>query len=183
MYTDCLLVILISLASALLSEGISYLLIYRTEEYKRLKRNIDQLSRKIDKKRDAVMPADKARGKEKRVAALDELLKAKGRDMAMIKFKSTFFVLFTFISVFGLLNNLFDGRPVAKLPFAPLPLIQGITHRNLPGQDMTECSMLFIYILCSMSIRSSVQRFFGFTPPKGAGNPFAPPGAAGPSPW
>jgi hypothetical protein len=47
----------------------------------------------------------------------------------------------------------FDGRIVARLPFVPISWIQGLSHRNLPGDDYTECSFIFLYILCTMSIR------------------------------
>jgi len=47
----------------------------------------------------------------------------------------------------------FDGRVVAKLPFVPISFIQGLSHRNLAGEDYTDCSFIFLYILCTMSIR------------------------------
>ena len=47
----------------------------------------------------------------------------------------------------------FDGRVVAKLPFVPISWFQGLSHRNLPGSDYTDCSFIFLYILCTMSIR------------------------------
>ncbi len=47
----------------------------------------------------------------------------------------------------------FDGHVVAKLPFEPFSLIQGLSHRNLMGTDPTDCSFIFLYILCTMSIR------------------------------
>ena len=42
---------------------------------------------------------------------------------------------------------------VAKLPFEPFALLRGISHRNLMGSDFTDCSFIFLYILCTMSIR------------------------------
>ena len=30
---------------------------------------------------------------------------------------------------------------------------KGLSHRNLLGDDMTDCSFIFLYILCTMSIR------------------------------
>ncbi len=57
-------------------------------------------------------------------------------------------LMFTFFSHFS-----FDGRVVAKLPFVPLSYIQGLSHRNLLGEDYTDCSFIFLYILCTMSIR------------------------------
>ena len=55
----------------------------------------------------------------------------------------------------------FDGRVVAKLPFTPISWLQGISHRNLIGEDYTDCSFIFLYILCTMSIRqvSSIQSY------------------------
>ncbi|RLN43370.1 fb27 [Panicum miliaceum] len=40
--------------------------------------------------------------------------------------------------VFGLLNSLFEGRAVAKLPFAPVPLVQRMSHRGLLGNNPTD---------------------------------------------
>ena len=47
----------------------------------------------------------------------------------------------------------FDGKVVAKLPFEPITLLRGISHRNLMGSDYTDCSFIFLYILCTMSVR------------------------------
>ena len=53
----------------------------------------------------------------------------------------------------NILFSSFDGRVVAHLPFTPISWLQGISHRNLLGKDYTECSFIFLYILCTMSIR------------------------------
>uniref|UniRef100_A0AAZ1XH33 Calcium load-activated calcium channel n=1 Tax=Oreochromis aureus TaxID=47969 RepID=A0AAZ1XH33_OREAU len=63
--------------------------------------------------------------------------------------KSMFTIGFCFTALMGI----FDGRVVAKLPFVPLSYIQGLSHRNLLGEDYTDCSFIFLYILCTMSIR------------------------------
>lgn len=55
----------------------------------------------------------------------------------------------------------FDGRVVAFLPFQPISLVQNLTHRNLPGEDYTECSFIFLYILSTMSIRQ--VNYFQYT--------------------
>ena len=51
----------------------------------------------------------------------------------------------------------FDGRVVAKLPFVPISLLQGLSHRNIRGEDYTDCSFIFFYIICTMSIRQVRQ--------------------------
>ena len=62
----------------------------------------------------------------------------------------------------------YEGLVLARLPFTPFSFIQGITHRNLPGTDMSDCCVVFIYMLCSMSIKPSLQRALGQNPPKTA---------------
>uniref|UniRef100_A0A8B9UMK3 Calcium load-activated calcium channel n=1 Tax=Anas zonorhyncha TaxID=75864 RepID=A0A8B9UMK3_9AVES len=77
----------------------------------------------------------------------------------------------------------FDGRVVAKLPFIPLSYIQGLSHRNLLGEDYTDCSFIFLYILCTMSIRQNIQKMLGLAPSraatKQAGGFLGPPPQAG----
>lgn len=60
----------------------------------------------------------------------------------------------------------FDGKVIAKLPFEPFSFLQGLSHRNLPGNDYKDASMVFIYALSSIAIRSNLQKLFGFTPPQ-----------------
>lgn len=43
-----------------------------------------------------------------------------------------------------------------------------MSHRGLKGEDATDCSMAFLYLLCSISIRTNLQKFLGFSPPRGA---------------
>jgi hypothetical protein len=60
------------------------------------------------------------------------------------------------------LGTHFQGQVVAKLPFVPFSLIQGITHRNIDGTDFTDCSYLFIYILSAFLWRSNIKKLMGF---------------------
>jgi len=39
-----------------------------------------------------------------------------------------------------------------------------MSHRGLGGSDVTDCSMTFIYVLCSISIRAHVQKALGWSP-------------------
>ncbi|KAL6627641.1 hypothetical protein ACP70R_031367 [Stipagrostis hirtigluma subsp. patula] len=39
-----------------------------------------------------------------------------------------------------------------------------MSHRGLPGNDPTDCSMVFLYFLCSMSIRTNLQKLLAFAP-------------------
>jgi hypothetical protein len=58
----------------------------------------------------------------------------------------------------------FEGRVVAKLPFEPISWIRGLSHRNLNGEDFTDCSFIFLYVLCTMSTRQNLQKLLGVEP-------------------
>lgn len=90
---------------------------------------------------------------KKKIEREEERLKNNNRDLSLVKMKSMFAIGFAFTALLSMFNSIFDGRIVARLPFVPISWIQGLSHRNLPGNDYTECSFIFLYILCTMSIR------------------------------
>ncbi|XP_051148963.1 uncharacterized protein LOC127263786 [Andrographis paniculata] len=169
-YSDSLTVLGISVCTALVCEAISWLLIYRTASYKSLKSSIDKASKKLEtmKTTDAASTVLKKSSKTKKIDRVETSLKESSRDLSMFKFKSGAVVALVLFMVFGLLNSLFEGKVVAKIPFVPIRLVQKMSHRGLPGDDMTDCSMAFLYLLCSISIRTNLQKFLGFAPPRGA---------------
>jgi Integral membrane protein EMC3/TMCO1-like len=68
------------------------------------------------------------------------------------------FTLFT-------LKASYDSVVLARLPFMPFSFITGITHRNLPGDDMRDAGILFIYALCSLAIKPNLQKLLGHEMP------------------
>jgi hypothetical protein len=188
MWAPVVVVLGVAVASAFLAEAISWLLIYRTDSYKNLKEKVEILTKKrkqhfcgvclslaVDSEKEKTTTVLKKKIHERKLSALEEQLKEKSKDMAMAKLKSTAFVAVVLLGVFAMLNRWFDGTRVARLPFEPPRFMRSMTHRNLPGEDYRDCSMAFLYFLCSMSIRPNVQKALGFAPPRGAPNPFAPP--------
>ncbi|XP_046482480.1 calcium load-activated calcium channel isoform X1 [Neodiprion pinetum] len=116
---------------------------------------------------------------KKKIEREEERLKNNNRDLSLVKMKSMFAIGFAFTALLSMFNSIFDGRVVARLPFTPISWIQGLSHRNLPGDDYMECSFIFLYILCTMSIRQNIQKLLGFAPSRTAskqsGSIFGPP--------
>jgi uncharacterized membrane protein (DUF106 family) len=180
-YSDSLTVVIISLFTAVVCEAISWLLIYRTTSYKSLKSSIDKASKKLETMKtdnsssssSSAIPSSSSKpllkkSKTKKIDRVESSLKESSRDLSLFKFKSGAVVAVVLFVVFGFLNSLFEGKAVAKIPFVPIRLVQKMSHRGLQGEDMTDCSMAFLYFLCSISIRTNLQKFLGFSPPRGA---------------
>ncbi|THU49682.1 hypothetical protein C4D60_Mb06t12110 [Musa balbisiana] len=169
-YADSLVVVGISVCTAFLCEAISCLLIYRTSTCKSLRSSIDKASKKLDSMKSTSAPSSSSvsssSSRAKKMDRVETSLKDATRDLSHSKFKSGAVVAAVLFVVFGLLNSLFEGRVVAKLPFAPIPLVLKMSHRGLPGTDPTDCSMVFLYFLCSISIRTNLHKFLGFAPPE-----------------
>lgn len=182
MIEDTILILLIAVLTALFSEGLTYLLIYRTEKYKKLTAEVEKNSKKLEKKKETVTDISKQGGQKKKIERVEEKLKSHNRDLSMVKMKSMFAIGFTFTALMGMFNSIFDGRIVAKLPFTPIPFLQGLSHRNVRGEDYTDCSFIFFYILCTMSIRQNIQKVLGFAPSRAVskvgGGLFSPPQAS-----
>ncbi|KAK2179752.1 hypothetical protein NP493_474g03022 [Ridgeia piscesae] len=168
MYADTLLILFISVATAVFGEGLTWLLVYRTEKYKKLKAEVEKQSKKLEKQKEMVVGDTTERSHKKKLERQEERLKTNNRDLSMVKMKSMFATGFAFTALLSMFNSIFDGRTVAKLPFVPISWLRSISHRNLMGEDYTDCSFIFLYILCTMSIRQNIQKLLGFAPTRAA---------------
>lgn len=55
---------------------------------------------------------------------------------------------------------------MARLPFKPIGLFQNLTHNDLEGDDFTQCSVAFLYLLTLLSLRNSIRKLLGFKRPR-----------------
>jgi hypothetical protein len=133
-YLSSLEIILASCVSASLSEFLSWLLIYRTEPYKKLKRSIDQTSRKVERKKEVeshylgshgyivtcgshvllqvtgTIQTDRKKSAEKKISKAEDNLKAMNQAMMLVKMKSTVAVGITMLSIFSAISAAYDGQ-------------------------------------------------------------------------
>ncbi|GMT12663.1 hypothetical protein PFISCL1PPCAC_5831, partial [Pristionchus fissidentatus] len=182
MLADALLVVAIAFCTALLGEGLTWVMVYRHDEYKRLKSEMEKRQKKLDKKKETVVGDDSKTGKRK-IEREEEKLKTTNRDFSMFKMKSMFAIGLVFTALLSTFSSIFEGKVVAKLPFVPFSMIQGFSHRSLTGDDYTDCSFIFLYILCTMTIRTNLQKLLGVAPSRAmakqqGGGFFTPPAAA-----
>ena len=81
MWADSLLILVISVFTALLGEGLTWLLVYRTEKYQKLKVEIEKQTKKLEKKKEAHGDATLDRTQKKKMDREEERLKSTNRDL------------------------------------------------------------------------------------------------------
>ncbi|XP_025940406.1 calcium load-activated calcium channel isoform X2 [Apteryx rowi] len=130
MFADTLLIVFISVCTALLAEGITWVLVYRTDKYKRLKAEVEKQSKKclklkpvfyflektallvisrrafaVEKKKETITESA-GRQQKKKIERQEEKLKNNNRDLSMVRMKSMFAIGFCFTALMGMFNSM-----------------------------------------------------------------------------
>ncbi|KAK4524680.1 hypothetical protein GAYE_SCF05G2583 [Galdieria yellowstonensis] len=155
-----------TLAICSFSEGILYLLVYRTEDYQRKIAHFHDLHRKLEKERNAIVTYDRRRAQERKISNLEESVKAASADMNLAKMKVNLAISALYFLFYRFLNALFQRQVMARLPFVPIKWLWGMTHRNLEGDDYRDCSFVFLYTLASMFLKAILSKAMGTAPPR-----------------
>ena len=161
---DSIKIIALAIFTNLFAEYLTWLFIYRKKDYKENKKQMDILSKKLEINKESVKGKNKQL--DKKIKIQENELKYMGYEMMKIKFISMIIIgLFTFFFI-SLFNGLFQGIVVAKIPFVPFTLLRRLSHRNILSNDYTDCSFVFLYLLCNISFRPIIQKMLGFAPPR-----------------
>ena len=160
--TDTIKIIVLAIFTNLFAEFLTWMFIYRTKKYKERKKQMDILSKKLEINKESIKA--KSKQLDKKIKQQENELKYMGYEMMKIKFISMIIIgLFTFFFI-SLFNGLFQGIVVAKIPFVPFKLLRGLSHRGILSNDFTDCSFIFLYVLCNISFRPIIQKMLGFAP-------------------
>ena len=145
------LVSLYAVICSYISEFVTKYFVTSNSQYQ----SFNELIKKTDEKMKKLSFYDKKREK------LEKDKKDYQQKIAFIKFKPMIINLVVLIASSILVNQLFTPIKVASLPFEPFKFVQRITHRNLPGENMTDCSVFFFYILVRLAIKPIIAKIMG----------------------
>jgi len=160
-------ILCISFVSALLTEALSWLFIYRKAWYITLVENLEREQKKLDRWKDDDSGGAKAgrSDKTKKIKTKEDRVKEMHKQLQAMKMMSSVVMGLGMVTVFSVLSNMYDAKVVAKLPFIPFGFITSLSHRNIPGDDLSDASYIFLYAISSMAIKANLQKALGFTPP------------------
>jgi hypothetical protein len=91
--------------TASLAEGLTWLLVYRTEKYQKLKAEVDRQSRKLEKRKEAFGETVTSKNQKRRLNLEEEKLKSNNRDLSAVRMKSMMAIGFCFTALLGTLNS------------------------------------------------------------------------------
>lgn len=157
---ELLTIVAIGFTTTAVSEFLTWLFVHRKSDYKMLLKNISNLKKKISKHED-----DNIQKQNKKKNQMEDRLQLMNSELSMKKFKSSIIVGVLMLITVSYFSKKYSGQIVAKLPFYPIALIRGLTHRGIDGTDYYECSFIFIYILSTMVVRANLQKILGTEQP------------------
>eukprot|EP00792_Barthelona_sp_PAP020_P010144 TRINITY_DN3426_c0_g1_i1.p1 TRINITY_DN3426_c0_g1~~TRINITY_DN3426_c0_g1_i1.p1 ORF type:complete len:183 (+),score=37.45 TRINITY_DN3426_c0_g1_i1:37-585(+) len=159
------IIVLISVSTSIIVEIISWFAVYRTENYQSLRNRAEKLTKEFERfQADPTLAQRKSEAKRKQHVE-SNLQEVHRKLLFRTLLTNVLLGVVTFV-IYRIIRSKFSGIVVAKLPFQPIGIIRGMTHRGLEGNDYTECSFVFIYSLLSMSFRQTLKKFLDNVPPK-----------------
>lgn len=165
--SDVFVVLLIAVCCGIVSEFLSWLLVYRTDKFQVLHKELKVLYEKVQKEKEEGLLSKLSQKKGKRRISNKELYMQKTKEMNMSKTKSNLITGLIFMTMMPLLFNLFEGVSVAILPFKPIFPFTLLTHSGLQTKSTYHCSSTFIYTVVLMLTRQNIQKYLGYAPPGG----------------
>lgn len=123
MWADTLLIVFISICTALLGEGLTWLMVYRTEKYQKLKSEVEKQSKRrkfelvstvfyflifyaLVEKRKEIHGDSLDKQHKKKIEREEERLKNNNRDLSLVKMKSMFAIGFAFTALLSMFNSM-----------------------------------------------------------------------------
>ncbi len=120
--------------------------------------------------RSNLIPVDKIKSYEKGVARMESELKDATSKMNGMKLTTNIGSAIAFFFLYRQVAAYWTGVAVATLPFYPLRIVQNLSHRGVPGNNLRDCSFGLIYTLCTMGLKQNIPKLLGVTPPRSAYN-------------
>jgi len=147
----------------LASEIILYLWCYSTPSFRTINASITRQSRKLETLK--LASTFSAQPKSKKAERLEKGMKQEAtKELAVLKVKQTIVSVVGAVGMFFILNRLYSGQVIAKLPFEAAWPVSKVAHRTLDNPVANDCAVTFIYVLCQTGIRMNLQHFLSWGP-------------------
>lgn len=127
------------------------------------------LSGVVAKEDAKVVSLDRRRAHEKNIERIEDALKTASQRMDAQKVKTNLMSAAVFFLLYRVVAAAWKGVVVARLPFIPIKMIEGLSRRGLvEREDQYACAFGLIYMLCTIGVKANIPKLLGFVSPKSA---------------
>ena len=105
--SETIKILLAGILATISSELIQYVLIYSKQEYKDLKKQVEDLSIRIENQKDMLISKARQKQNEKKNNQLENQFKIKNQEMSSYRLMSTMIVGFFMVIIISSLNTVF----------------------------------------------------------------------------
>ncbi len=85
--------------------GLTWLMVYRTDKYKKLKAEVERQCKRLEKRKELIGETNDKQQKKK-LEREEEKLKNHNRDLSLVKMKSMFAIGFAFTALLSMFNSM-----------------------------------------------------------------------------
>lgn len=115
-----------------------------------------------------VVSLDKRKQHERSIERIEDDLKSTSQLMDAQKFKTNLLSGIAFFVLYRVVAAIWTGTVVARLPFIPVKMVEGLSRRGLTDEDQYACAFGLIYTLCTIGVKGNIPKLLGFITPKSA---------------
>ncbi|KAJ2006239.1 Calcium load-activated calcium channel [Coemansia thaxteri] len=150
-------ILVLSLIASGASEAISYVLVYRTEQFQQLKQKVVQSELRLEDEKHATTGNGKNR--QRRIESIETQLSSARNKASSLQLRNMLVVaVIQLVSVYQV-NAVYGGAAVGTLPFEPLSMFRGLTQRGLPEDSPSNaCSATFVFVLGGLLFKALLDR-------------------------
>lgn len=156
-------VIAYGIGAAFVSEFLSYVLMYRTSSFKRLKASF-QTYEPVPSAAQGSTQSGNSKTAKKKEAKMKGFEAEVGRKMAVVQVVSGIMTFAIMVMSFKIVPMLFGTNSIGQLPFEPPGFLRKITQRGIENGGVRDFSPFFIFMLCQGSVRVIVGKLLGWGP-------------------
>ncbi|KAJ2698314.1 hypothetical protein FB645_005671 [Coemansia sp. IMI 203386] len=163
-------ILILSLVASAVSEAVSYALVYRTEQFRQIKAKVQQCETKLEDEGRSTTGNNK--NKQRRIESIEAQLSTARGKASSLQLRSMVVVAVVQLGSIYLVNSMYSGRPVARLPFEPLNMFRGLIQRGLPDDSPSDaCSATFVFVLGGLVFKAAIDRYLQLGLPKSTALP------------
>ena len=121
----------------------------------------------VDVLKGHVVPAERAKKRDKEVAHLERALAADRSALSILGARVAIILMMANFVLWWLLSTVYAGIPLLRLPFTPFRMFSAMSHRGLSGDDMHDANVIFVFALCNVIAKPIVAKAMNVVPTAG----------------